>query len=121
LVSRGRLNIATCLVTGSIETVMSVSVLMPPPCSSAPISRMLSRFLPSHGAIETAGTGVPIGVASGVAASLGGALVESAVSSGLPAGSDESGAADGSSDSQSSSVVSDTKMQSPVSSIASMS
>ena len=36
-VSRGRLNIATCLVTGSIDTVMSVSVLWPPSCSSAPI------------------------------------------------------------------------------------
>ena len=29
--SRGRLNIATCLVTGSIETVIIVSVLWPPP------------------------------------------------------------------------------------------
>ena len=69
--SRGRLNIATCLVTGSIETVISVSVLWPPPCSSAPISRMFRRSLPSHGAIDTFGTGVPIKVGSGVGESVG--------------------------------------------------
>ena len=72
--SRGRLNIATCLVTGSIETVISVSVLCPPFCSSAPMSRMLSRSLPSHGGIDTLGTGVPIGDGSGVADSVGSAL-----------------------------------------------
>ena len=68
------LNIATCFVTGSIETVMSVSVLWPPSCSSAPMSRMFRRFLPSHGGIDTSGTWLPSdgsGVGEGVAAALG--------------------------------------------------
>ena len=55
--SRGRLNIATCLVTGSIETTISVSVLYVPSLGrwSVPISRMLSCSWPSHGGIETFG------------------------------------------------------------------
>ena len=66
-VSRGRLNIATCLVTGSIETTMSVSVLkvLSPGRWSAPMSRMLRRSLPSHGGIDTSGTALPTGVLSG--------------------------------------------------------
>ena len=67
--SRGRLNIATCLVTGSIETVISVSVLWPPRCSSAPMSRMFSRSLPSHGGIVDArDRACPRSVGSGVGA-----------------------------------------------------
>ena len=50
--SRGSWNITTWFVAGSIETVISVSVLWAPPCSSAPMSRMLSRALPSHGGIS---------------------------------------------------------------------
>ena len=63
--SRGRENIATCLDVGSIETTMSVSVLWPPSCSSAPMSRMFSRSLPSHGGRVTLGTGVPVGPGEG--------------------------------------------------------
>ena len=70
--SRGRLNIATCLVTGSIDTTMSVSVLnvLSPGRWSAPMSRMLSRSLPSHGGIDTSGTALPTGVLSGTGESV---------------------------------------------------
>src|SRR3954451_9809492 len=47
-VSRGSVNITTWLVAGSIESTIIVSVLWPPFCSSAPISRMLRRDLPSQ-------------------------------------------------------------------------
>ena len=69
--SRGRENIATCLDVGSIETTMSVSVLWPPSCSSAPMSRMFSRSLPSHGGRVTLGTGVPVGPGEGEGISSG--------------------------------------------------
>ena len=65
---------AACFVTGSIDTVISVSVLWPPPCSSEPMSRMLRRSLPSHGGTETSGTWLPIGVGSGVGLGVASAL-----------------------------------------------
>ena len=72
-VSRGRLNIATCLVSGSIETTISVSVLKVPSFGrwSAPMSRMLSRSLPSHGGTVTSGRALPVGVPSGTGVSVG--------------------------------------------------
>ena len=71
--SRGRLNIATCLVTGSIETTISVSVLWveSPGRWSLPISRMLRRSLPFQGGIATVGRADPAGVASGSGLSVG--------------------------------------------------
>ena len=71
-VSRGRLNMATCLVSGSIETTMSVSVLkvLSPGRWSAPMSRMLRRSLPSHGGMATSGTALPTGVVSGTGESV---------------------------------------------------
>src|SRR4026207_643914 len=48
-VSRGSENMTTWFVAGSIETVIIVSVLWAPSCSSAPMSRMFRRSLPSHG------------------------------------------------------------------------
>ena len=76
-VSRGRLNIATCLLTGSIDTTISVSVLnVPSPGRwSAPMSRMLRRSLPFHGGIDTWGTALPAGVSSGTGESVGPAAV----------------------------------------------
>src|SRR5207245_11383856 len=55
--SRGRLNIATCLVVGSIETTIRVSVLNVPSRGrwSEPTRRMFSRSVPSHGGIVTLG------------------------------------------------------------------
>ena len=80
-VSRGRLNMATCLVTGSIDTTISVSVLnVPSPGRwSAPISRMLRRSLPSHGGIETCGSALPTGVPSGTGESVAPAAVPSSL------------------------------------------
>src|SRR5258706_8150599 len=59
--SRGRLNIATCLVTGSIETTISVSVLYVPWFGrwSDPMSRMFRRSVPSHGGIVAFGRSEP--------------------------------------------------------------
>src|SRR5258706_11731327 len=61
--SRGRLNIATCLVVGSIEDTIRVSVLNVPSCGrwSLPMSRMLRRSVPFHGGIEAAGRSEPCG------------------------------------------------------------
>ena len=61
--SRGRLNIATCFVVGSIETTISVSVLYVPSFGrwSVPMRRMFSRSLPSHGGIVTFGSAEPCG------------------------------------------------------------
>src|SRR5258706_14538081 len=61
--SRGRLNIATCLVVGSIEATIRVSVLNVPSCGrwSLPMSRMLRRSVPFHGGIEAAGGSEPCG------------------------------------------------------------
>ena len=82
--SRGRLNIATCLVTGSIETTIRVSVLKVPSFGrwSAPMSRMLRRSLPSHGGIDTSGTGVPTGVLAGSGVAVG-SVVPASVGVGL--------------------------------------
>src|SRR4029079_14269059 len=54
-------NIATCFVTGSIETTISVSVLYVPSFGrwSVPIRRMFRRSLPSHGGIVTFGSAEP--------------------------------------------------------------
>ena len=70
--SRGRLNIATCLVSGSIETDdQRVGVeRLSPGRWSAPMSRMLRRSLPSHGGIDTFGTALPTGVLSGTGESV---------------------------------------------------
>ena len=78
-VSRGRLNIATCLLTGSIDTTIRVSVLnVPSPGRwSAPMSRMFRRSLPSHGGIDTCGRALPAGVSSGTGESVGPAAVPS--------------------------------------------
>ncbi len=74
--SRGRLNIATCLLTGSIETTIRVSVLKNPWFGrwSAPINRMLSCSLPSHGGMLTWGRADPTAVGTGVGVSVGSAL-----------------------------------------------
>ena len=74
--SRGSVNITTWPDFGSIETVIRVSVLWPPPCSSAPMSRMLSRSLPSHGGTTGPVTAGPRD-GSGVATVSGGSVSES--------------------------------------------
>src|SRR4051812_5200372 len=61
--SRGRLNIATCFVVGSIDTTINVSVLYVPSFGrwSDPIRRMFSRSVPSQGGIDTSGRSEPCG------------------------------------------------------------
>ena len=87
--SRGRLNIATCFVVGSIDTTISVSVLYVPSFGrwSVPISRMFSRSVPFHGGIVTSGSAEPWiggGVAVGVGLPMG-----SSVGSRDPPGDDD--------------------------------
>ena len=65
--SRGTWNIATCLVSGSMETTIRVSVLKLAPSpsrASTPTARMFSRSLPSHGG--RVGASVPCADGSGV-------------------------------------------------------
>ena len=65
--SRGTWNIATCLVSGSMDTTIRVSVLKLEPSpsrASTPIARMFSRSLPSHGG--RVGASVPCADGSGV-------------------------------------------------------
>jgi hypothetical protein len=59
--SRGRLNIATCLLTGSMETTIIVSVLNVPSWGrwSTPTRRMFRRSVPSHGWIVASGRADP--------------------------------------------------------------
>src|SRR5579859_5148861 len=68
--SRGRLNIATRLVAGSIETTIIVSVLNVPSFGrwSTPRRRMLSRSVPFQGGAATDGAAEPSGgrLAAGV-------------------------------------------------------
>ena len=61
--SRGRLNIATCFVVGSIEATIRVSVLNVPSRGrwSLPMSRILRRSVPFHGGIVAAGRSEPWG------------------------------------------------------------
>ena len=81
--SRGRLNIATCLVVGSIDTTMRVSVLNVPSRGrwSDPTRRMFSRSVPFHGGITTLGraelrTGGGVSVWDGVSTGSSDACVE---------------------------------------------
>ena len=64
------------MLTGSIETTISVSVLKNPCFGrwSAPISRMLSCSLPSHGGMLTWGRADPTAVGTGVGVSVGSAV-----------------------------------------------
>ena len=93
---------ATCLVLGSTETTIIVSVLnVPlPPRWSVPTRSTLSRSVPFHGGSVAAGTApvlVPIGDGmseDGLAVSLG-RLLESPESDGSSAASDGPGVASG--------------------------
>ena len=94
VVSRGRLNMATWPLAGSMLATMRVSVLYEPSPGrrSEPIRRTLSRPVPSHGWAEgSAGTAVAPG---------GG--VETGASDGFAATLDASGLAEGSGDGSSS-------------------
>src|SRR5579859_5933624 len=61
--SRGRLNIATRFVAGSIETTIMVSVLNVPSFGrwSTPRRRMFRRSVPFHGGIARDGAAEPSG------------------------------------------------------------
>src|SRR3954468_13678247 len=85
--SRGTWNIATCFVTGSTETTISVSVLnvASPGRVSAPTRSTLSRSLPSHGG--SVGASVPDAPGSGVGTvSVGDGAAATADGSGVSVG-----------------------------------